>query len=191
MVGRSFTDGRDSTRQVMFTLTSASVDKVQLDAYHLQILGTGQRGNVPWLCSDVVHDWLLEPGDLDMSTNKTRNAHNEVSSFRIDIRSDTCHPRVFDRSMTTVHCRSASGQDQQLRLTVEERIVESQSTSSKSNNQPSTRCSTLSTPRQPSKRITAPSPSPSRLSSLHTSPIELLSQLGECFSARSVHLGPL
>ena len=71
MVGRSLTDGRESTRQVM--LTCGDQFNPEEDTHHLEILGAGERGDVSWLCADIVYNRSFKPRQLTrISMSKRR-----------------------------------------------------------------------------------------------------------------------
>jgi hypothetical protein len=57
---------------------------------HLQILGTGEGGDVARLRADIVDDGSLDPGDL------------QVGSFGVDVALDTADAAVLDGAATTI-----------------------------------------------------------------------------------------
>lgn len=57
---------------------------------HLQILGTGEGGDIARLRADIVDDGGLNPGDL------------QVGSFGVDVALDTADTAVLDGAATTI-----------------------------------------------------------------------------------------
>ena len=82
--------GSKSTVDLRQSIDAGSGQDTAGNVDHLQILGTGEGGDVARLRADIVDDGSLNPGDL------------YVGSFGVDLALDTANTAVLDGAATTI-----------------------------------------------------------------------------------------